>query len=34
MVQDMDSFISNYSSTVILAPHAIRFRVTEGSDGD
>jgi hypothetical protein len=29
MVQDMHSFLSEYSSTVVLAPHAIRCHVTQ-----
>jgi hypothetical protein len=29
MVQGMHSFLSEYSSTVFLAPHAIRCRVTQ-----
>jgi hypothetical protein len=29
MIQDMQSFLSEYSSTVILASHAIRCRVTQ-----
>jgi hypothetical protein len=29
MVQDMHSFLSEDSSTVVLAPHAIRCRVTQ-----
>jgi hypothetical protein len=29
MVQDMCSFLSEYSSTVVPAPHAIRCRVAQ-----
>jgi hypothetical protein len=29
MVQDMHSFLSDYLSTVVLAPHAIRCRVAQ-----
>jgi hypothetical protein len=29
MVQDLHSFLSEYFSTVVLAPHAIRCRVTQ-----
>jgi hypothetical protein len=29
MVQDMHSFLSEYSFTVVLAAHAIRCRVTQ-----
>jgi hypothetical protein len=29
MVQDMHSFLFEYSSAVVLAPHAIRCRVTQ-----
>jgi hypothetical protein len=29
MVQDMHNFLSEYSSTVVLAPHSIRCRVTQ-----
>jgi hypothetical protein len=29
MVHDMHSFLSEYSSTVVLAPHAIKCHVTQ-----
>jgi hypothetical protein len=29
MVQDMHGFLSEYSSTVVLAPHVIRCRVAQ-----
>jgi hypothetical protein len=29
MVQDMHSFLSEYSFTIVLAPHAIRCRVAQ-----
>jgi hypothetical protein len=29
MIQDMHSFLSEYSSTVVLAPHTIRCRVAQ-----
>jgi hypothetical protein len=29
MVQDMHSFLSEYSSTVVIAPHAIKCRVNQ-----
>jgi hypothetical protein len=29
MVQDLHSFLSEYFSTVVLVPHAIRFCVTQ-----
>jgi hypothetical protein len=29
MVQDLHSFLSEYFSTVVLAPHATRCRVTQ-----
>jgi hypothetical protein len=29
MVQDMHSFLSEYSSTIVLVPHAIRCHVTQ-----
>jgi hypothetical protein len=29
MVQDICSFLSEYSSTIVLAPHAIRCRVAQ-----
>jgi hypothetical protein len=29
MVQDMQNFLSEYSSTTVLAPHAIRCCVTQ-----
>jgi hypothetical protein len=29
MIHDMHSFLSEYSSTVVLAPHVIRCRVTQ-----